>query len=250
MIRRRSVVLGGLCLLTGSEAWTSAAGLGADHSNSPRARRWADPEGISAVEVTDHRMSLTFDDGPDPRFTPQVLDILQSAGVTATFFVIGRNARAHPEIITEMLARGHSVQNHTLDHRWLDELESEGVTNEIVGGNIALVGAGAPRPAFVRPPRGWTNGTVSRAVINQGMRSVFWSDCLEAYQSRGPVEAAKTLALRANPGSIILCHDGGRVSGPNPQDIDRSRTVATLPRLIDGLLAKGLTPVTLSDLLA
>jgi peptidoglycan/xylan/chitin deacetylase (PgdA/CDA1 family) len=115
-------------------------------------------------------MALTFDDGPDPDFTPAVLDVLGMCDVRATFFVIGRNAAKHPDLIQKMLREGHVVANHTQDHLWLNELDRDGIQDQVIGGLTTLGAIGAQGSSMFRPPRGWTSPTVADVVNGAGLR--------------------------------------------------------------------------------
>ena len=220
------------------------------HTESEFARRVVDPRAVSSVRTDSRLVALTFDDGPDPAFTPSVLRILADFGVTATFFCIGRNALEQPELIAEMIRLGHVVANHTLDHTWLDSLPVSGVEQGIAGGHRALEDLGISSGELFRPPKGWTSPAVAQVTKALGIRSVFWTDCLEHHLKAAPNDPTQQVVRDARPGSIILCHDGGHLDEPSPQDIDRSRTVAALPDLLEGLLAKKLRPVSLLELLA
>jgi chitooligosaccharide deacetylase len=100
-----------------------------------------------------------------------------------------------------------------------------------------------------RPPHGWTSGAVAGVMRREGLRSIFWSDCLEHHLSLGPPSTAvAAMAARVRPGSILLCHDGGHLDGPHPQSFDRSTTVAALPHLLEAVLARNLRFVTVSRL--
>ena len=249
-VSRRTVLtaVAGACLLDGG-AWAVAAGRGDGHTGSAATRTAADPRAVSRAVTTGPHLAITFDDGPDPDVTPAILDVLAAYDVRATFFMIGRNVRAHPDLARRVVAAGHAVANHTQDHLWLDGLPAAGIRDQVVLGARSLRDVvGGPGPLF-RPPRGWTSPDVAAVTEELQVRSVFWSDCLEAHLSAGYAAAARAVVDGAEPGSIILCHDGGRLDGPNPQRQDRSRTVAALPAMLAGILAKGLTPALLSDLL-
>lgn len=249
-ISRRKLLLGGAgtCLLGGS-VWAYSASKGDGHTNSPSAREAVDPRSVSSVAVTQPKVAITFDDGPDPSFTPAILDALALYGARATFFMIGSNASAHPDLVKRVVDEGHAIENHTQDHLWLDQQAPSVVRSQITQGSRSIRTAGAEPGSHFRPPRGWTSPTVATITHELGMRSVFWSDCLEAHFSAGVAGAAQEVIDRAEPGSIILCHDGGKLNGPNPQNENRSRTVAAVPAMIKGILDKGLHPVLLSELL-
>ena len=248
----RRVVLGtalatGLAGALGSGA--ARAGGRSTRTFDPASRTRVDPWSISFVPTRERVIALTFDDGPDPAATPAVLDVLEDFGVPATFFMIGRNVDEHRELATEVIRRGHQVANHTQNHLWLDEQPERVVEREVDEGAQSLARAGAPPNRLFRPPHGWTSDVVAGVTRREGLRSIFWSDCLEHYLALdGPSTAAAAVAVRARPGSILLCHDGGHLDGPHPQGFDRSATVAALPHMLDAVLAKNLRFVTVSEL--
>lgn len=265
--RRFLASLAGTCLLAGLagvqevEA-TEARSAGDGGEGNPRhhtvvaaERALVDPRSFRRVWTTRPLVALTFDDGPDPEYTPRVLDILAHWGARATFFVVGRNAQARPDLLARALQEGHTLANHTMDHLYLDSLTTAAVAAQVDRGQAALRHQGAGSDPWFRPPRGWTSSTVASVTAGRGLRSVFWTDCLEAHAGgRGAAAvgaaAARTVAGAAQPGSVLLAHDGGRITGPNPQRIDRSFTVETLPLLLRGLHARGLRPVSLTELVA
>lgn len=252
MVSRRTALLAtaGSCLL--GAAGVSGAGrlFAAGHTTSPNARRDVDPRAVSSVSTSERKLAITFDDGPDPQFTPTVLATLANFDIKATFFLIGRNATRHPDLVAEVLAQGHAVGNHTLDHMWLDDLDVDGVRYEVREGHHSLTSLKVTPGDLFRPPHGWTSSTVAAVTSERNLRSYFWSDCLEAHFNHGIHGAADKIIGACQPGSIILCHDGGALEdGPNPQHEDRSRTVAALPRMLEGILNTGWQPVTLPELM-
>jgi len=218
------------------------------HTDDDAARLRVDPGALIDVQTDRPALSLTFDDGPDPAYTPTVLRALRSAGVTATFFLIGRNAARYPDLVLQMVEEGHEVANHTYDHLWLDSCDVESVRHQVVAGEAAVAAHAVGR--WFRPPRGWTSKAVVEVCREQRLDSAFWSVSFERHQAKGVAEAAGIVVAEARAGSVILCHDGGHLDGPNPQAVDRSRMVRALPSILDGVLAKGLRPVRLTDLVA
>lgn len=247
-VSRRSFLLGGCVCFLGLGESGDAGGHRDHHTFTPSQRSDCDPRALSSVETDRRVIALTFDDGPDPQFTPAVLDVLAACNVTATFFAVGRNVRAHPGLYRAVVAAGHAIANHTQDHLCLDGHPRGVIDQQITMADASMRAAGHRPGPFFRPPHGWTSPQVAAATRMLGLRSVFWSDCLEAHLKAGIDGAADTVIHHAEPGSIVLCHDGGRLAGPHPQHEDRSRTVAALPRLVDGILDKGLMPVTVADL--
>jgi len=201
------------------------------------------PLGCSAVPTSTRAVALTFDDGPDPLFTPAILDLLAVWDATATFFVVGLGLAAHPGLVRRMAAEGHEVANHTLGHERLDRLDQDGVRAQLRGGAAAIEALSlgrAARPRLVRPPFGF-EGPASRAELSTGGWEVArWRGCLERHQ---PKEGAVAqLVGGAHPGDILLAHDGG---GP-----DRTATVAALPGLLAALAARGLAASSIGRLQA
>jgi peptidoglycan/xylan/chitin deacetylase (PgdA/CDA1 family) len=253
-VSRRSVVLGvaSLCALV---AWPRVdealhpGGPGRE-TDSPALRHDVDPHGITRVRTSQPWVALTFDDGPDPRWTPDVLDVLRAYGCRATFFAVGSNVDAHPDLARRIVGEGHRLSNHTHDHLWLDRVDADVVTDQLRRGRDAVAAWDREGGQLVRPPRGWTSRTVARCTSDLGLRSVFWTACLESALRDGPVAGGDEVGSRLRAGDVLLAHDGGRVVGPNPQDIDRSGTVAALPALLERVRRRGLVGVPVQDLVA
>jgi len=202
--------------------------------------------GYHRVPTGRRAVALTLDDGPDPRFTPAVLDLLAAHGARATFFVVGVGVMAHPDLVRRAVAEGHEVANHTLSHERLDRLDRPGVRAQLEGGAAAISALGlgpAGRPRLVRAPFGF-EGAASRAEMLAGSWEVArWRGCLERHLRHEPPEtAASRLAAGARPGVILLAHDGG---GP-----DRGPTLAALPTLLAALAARGLAVTSIGGLQA
>jgi peptidoglycan/xylan/chitin deacetylase (PgdA/CDA1 family) len=196
---------------------------------------------IYRVATGQRMVAMTFDDGPDPRWTPQVLRLLADHGAHATFFQIGDNALANRDLVADVLAGGHEIGNHTLDHAHLPTLSTEQIRREVMAGTDALVAAGAPPPTYFRPPIGLTDGRVEAITEGQGLRTAFWSLCVEKYVNHTDVAAGTaTLLGKVKPGAIILAHDGGIP--------DRTRTMESLPQLLDALTQQGYRIVSLGEL--
>src|SRR5437763_10715233 len=116
----------------------------------------------AVVRVDTHQrlVALTFDDGPDPRWTPRVLDLLREYHAHATFFEVGKNVVAHPDLVHAVLADGNEVGDHTWDHPDLDLMSPAQVDQEIERGADAIRQVGAPAPRYFRPPKGLTDEAV------------------------------------------------------------------------------------------
>jgi len=178
-------------------------------------------------------LALTFDDGPDPWFTPQVLDILAAKGVTATFCMVGSLAQAHPDLARRVVAEGHQLCNHTMTHVVNLEAEpAEVIDSEMAGGRATLKDAAGVEPPYYRPPGGTLAEVTTAFAHDQGETVLYWS--LDPRDWKRPPADQLTVSVvnQLEPGAIVLLHDGGG---------DRAATVAALPAIIDFARALGYT---------
>lgn len=151
---------------------------------------------------------LTFDDGPDPQWTPPILDALAAAGMRATFFVIGSRARSHPELIRRTSAAGHEIANHTLDHRHPWMMSATTARQQVRDCATTLGDILGHPPRFYRAPHGRNRPCMNEEAELCGETSVNWD--LSAIDW-GPFGTAQRIAARlqrASPGDIVLMHDG------------------------------------------
>jgi peptidoglycan/xylan/chitin deacetylase (PgdA/CDA1 family) len=180
-------------------------------------------------------VALTFDDGPNPQATPSVLDALGEGGVRATFFVLGRHADRWPSLVRRMREEGHVIANHGYHHRKLTFRSPRYVRDDIARGTAAIQRAGGSRPALFRAPHGHRNPWVTSIARAAGQRTVGWT--LGVWDSARP--GASIIADRAirgaEPGAIILLHDGDGYDAFG----DRTQTAAALPAIIRGLRERG-----------
>ncbi|WP_318199599.1 polysaccharide deacetylase family protein [Streptomyces sp. SCL15-4] len=185
-------------------------------------------------------VALTFDDGPLPPYTGQVLDVLERYGVPGTFFCVGMNARAYPEELARMREQGHTVANHTWSHPFLPELERSQLTEQLERTREALAEAsGAPPSRLFRPPYGARTPEVLDWLAQTGSRVALWDVAPDDWTMPGADTIARIILDQVRPGSVVLLHDGGG---------DRSQTVAALPAVIEGLLADGYRFVGVEEL--
>ena len=190
---------------------------------------------------TDKVIALTFDDGPSPQTTPQILDILQRENVKATFFVVGKSVKNHPQLMKQVVAEGHAIGNHTWNHQY-HQYSPSAAAHELETTATLIHQLTGVKTALFRPPAGILhNGLVNYAQQNK-YAVILWSADSNDWQSR-QITVPKLIdnALKdAQPGSIILLHDGGG---------DRSKTVQALPKLIAELKQRGYHFVTVPELL-
>ncbi|MFF1381835.1 polysaccharide deacetylase family protein [Streptomyces sp. NPDC058308] len=185
-------------------------------------------------------VALTFDDGPLPPYTGQVLDILERYGVPGTFFCVGMNARAYPEEVARMREQGHTVANHTWSHPMLPELDHGQLREQLERTQDALSEAGGgPVSRLFRPPYGARTPEVLGWLAETASQVVLWDVAPDDWAMPGADTIAGLILDSVRPGSVILLHDGGG---------DRSQTVAALPAVIEGLLADGYRFVTVDEL--
>ena len=173
---------------------------------------------------------LTFDDGPDPAVTPQVLDTLRSRGVRATFFVQGFLSQARPDLIRRQVTEGHRVANHTWDHPYLTQLTPTQQRGQFERASDAIIAAGAPRPNEWRPPYEDWNSGVRDIATSLGMSMVLWNYETDSqdWQGGSADDIRNRVVTNAHDGAIVLLHD-------------RFQTTAdALLGIIDGLAGKGL----------
>lgn len=187
-------------------------------------------------------VALTFDDGPG-QYTSQVVALLQSYGVLATFFSIGQHTRQFSAALQEASAGGHAIGNHTLTHPHLTTLSPAATFRELKEAQDAIFEAGGTRPGLFRPPYGEYNAQVLMAARQLGLTVVTWSAAANDWNDPQPsadVIASRILSAAEN-GAIFLLHEGGG---------NRANTVASLPAIITGLQARGLHLVTLPQMQA
>lgn len=191
-----------------------------------------------------HRVALTFDDGPDPVHTPKVLDLLGDAGVRATFFVVGERAARAPDLVREMVARGHEVENHTWSHSNLWWCGPRRTEREIARAHEAIAELTGRPPRFFRPPWGMVNLAVFPTLRRLGTPCVLWSLQPEGLRPVAPQEMASRVLRGIGPGAIVDLHDAEGVPGAPGRLLD------ALPPILQGLGAAGYACVPLGELLS
>ncbi|WP_405431230.1 polysaccharide deacetylase family protein [Micromonospora sp. NBC_00617] len=187
-------------------------------------------------------IALTFDDGPLPPYTGQVLDILDRYAVRATFFCVGMLADAFPDTVADIVARGHALGNHTWSHPFLPELTRPEVAAQVerAGEAIARASGGEP-PVLFRPPYGGRSPQLLRHLDELDSIVVLWDAMGFDWALPGARHISTSVLDKVQPGSVVLLHDGGG---------DRQQTVAALPAIIEGLLDRDLSFAGVHDLLS
>lgn len=197
---------------------------------------------VPAPPVTNHAhlLALTFDDGPHPRQTPQMLAILSKHNAHATFFVLGQLARYYPALVRQEVAQGNEIGLHSWNHENLAHM-SAGAIDANMARTQAQVQSILGKPIrIMRPPYGALSSTASAALKGAGYRIVLWSADTNDWRRPGADTIYSRIMRGARSGAIILCHDGG---GP------RSQTIAAVSRAVPDLQERGYELVTVSQLL-
>ena len=245
----RRGILGRAALATTAGIVGAGAGAGATHWRdthlSPTARtapRPAAPGSALGTRVVfqaggeSGKLALTFDDGPDPRWTPRVLDMLARLQVRATFFVLGSAVEAHPELIAREIDEGHEVAVHNWVHTDVYGVDFPELTSSVRRTSEAIMAAGAPPPRLWRPPYGRVDAPALMVASQQELDVLLWS------VHSPSASAAAAVKDVAGAGSVVLCHDG--------RTQPSQALFSALEGAVHSLQEQGLTVTTGSDLLA
>lgn len=174
-------------------------------------------------------VSLTFDDGPHPTYTPQMLDVLAKYKVKATFFVVGYEVKAHPELVKRMIKEGHRVGSHSYDHPQLTKLSSSAVRSQLQRTDDLIRSAGTTSRC-IRPPYGDQNLRIQQIIAEFHSSTLLWDVAPDDWTRPGTSVIVSRVMSHLHPGAIIGLHDGG---GP------RSQTVAAIDQLIPAIQRAG-----------
>ncbi|WBB66190.1 polysaccharide deacetylase family protein [Micromonospora sp. WMMD812] len=193
----------------------------------------ANGDGLYGAHTTtgNGKVALTFDDGPDPQYTPQVLSALREYGVHATFCLVGEMAQNNPELVREIVADGHTLCNHTWNHDvTLGKRSPDAIRADLLRTNAAIRAAvpDAPIVWYRQPGGAWTYPVVSVAHT-LGMTPVHWDVDPMDWEAPGAAKIASTVVTGVAPGSVVLLHDAGG---------NRQGTVDALYRILPDLTSR------------
>lgn len=174
-------------------------------------------------------VALTYDDGPNGQYTRPLISALRSAGARATFFDLGRNVQQQPGLARETASAGMWIGNHSWSHPYLTNLSASQVAAELANTQNAIRNATGQTPTLFRPPYGATNATVQAEARKLGLTQVTWSVDTQDWNGAS-TDAIVRSATSANAGAIVLMH------------ASYQSTVNAVPRIVQGLAAKGLCP--------
>lgn len=214
------------------------------------------------------KIALTFDDGPLPPYSQQILDILRSRNAKATFFVCGKDVEQHPEILRRICSEGHTIGNHTWSHPYLCFMNRTKCAEEIDRTQRVIQQATGSAPRFFRPPYGERWFGLYPVLRDRGLRLVQWSASGDDWKLAAD-DIISSVRAGLRPGAIVLLHDGrqkaggylqelvrrvvGATDGRNQQsiprnlDADASETVKALPAIIEAAQQKGYEFVSVED---
>lgn len=197
---------------------------------------------LPAAAIVRNEIAITIDDGPDPLVTPQVLDLLDRFRASASFFVIGERAARYPELTSEIVKRGHTVENHSQHHSVLFSLYGPGAfRREIEEAQSSIQEATGAEPLFFRAPAGLRNLFLYPALNRLGLRYVTWTRRGFDTTAGDVQKIFQRLTRNLAPGDILLLHDGhaARTGGDQPVILE------VLPSLLEHAMSSGLKPVSL-----
>ncbi|HEX6735970.1 MAG TPA: polysaccharide deacetylase family protein [Azonexus sp.] len=201
---------------------------------------------LPAAAAARGEIALTIDDGPDPEVTPRVLDLLEAAGATASFFCIGHVARRHPALCRAIVARGHRVENHGDAHAMaFAAFGMKRMAADIAAAQATLADITGQAPRFFRPTAGLRNPLLDPVLARLGLQLASWTRRPFDTREGRPAIVYQRLTRNLAGGDILLLHDGHAARTPAGEPV----ILAVLPRLLQTLAEHRLTPVTLASAL-
>ena len=190
---------------------------------------------------TKKQIALTFDDGPDPRSTPQLLDLLREQKIPAAFFCIGKHVKKNPELAARIIHEGHQLENHSFAHsNYTNFYGCARLRTELRQAQSVIEKAVGSAPKFFRPPVGLSNPNTFRAARDLDLQVVGWSIRSLDTVIASPEKIVARIKRGLQPGAIILLHDG---------NIPAEKLLATVKSLLDELRQLGYEVVRLDELL-
>lgn len=190
----------------------------------------------------EYHVCLTFDDGPNPEYTPQILDLLKAYDAKATFFIFGRFAEVYPEIVRRIVREHHEIGNHTYSHPTLTSLDLSEVEREIFEGEKAIQSAVEYRCRLFRPPYGIFSDEIVEKVQELNYEFMLWSRDMQVndWELPGTDRMVDEIISNVKNGSVILMHDAGG---------NRDQTVETVAKVLPILKSLNYKFTTLSELM-
>jgi peptidoglycan-N-acetylglucosamine deacetylase len=197
-------------------------------------------EYFNQVETKEPVVALTYDDGPNPEYTNKLINLLDELEVKATFFTIGKEIKAHPQVIKQLVKSGHEVGNHSYSHQKMTWKTPKFIAEEINKTDELLRELGVENEILFRAPFGFKRLTLPYILKQKKRKNILWSLDPKDYQESNPEIIAQRIIQNIKPGTIILLHDGGG---------DRTATINATEIVINKLQARGYRFLTVSELL-
>jgi peptidoglycan-N-acetylglucosamine deacetylase len=207
-------------------------------------REWRAAPGTETVPEA-AGAALTFDDGPDPEFTPALLDALDAAGAKATFFVVGERATDNEALLREIDSRGHEVALHGMRHRRADRLSDQDARAELTEGLAAIEAAAVPRPRRYRPPYGGTSPALAGLCAEMGLELAYWSAWGQDWEPLAATQIAALVERDLESGAVVLLHDSALYA----ERPDARPTVEAVPLIAAAAQSRGIELVSLAGAL-
>ncbi|NER84676.1 MAG: polysaccharide deacetylase family protein [Leptolyngbya sp. SIO1D8] len=206
---------------------------------------WIFGEAIYKVQTSEKVVALTFDDGPDPRYTQQISQLLADAGARSTFFVIGRHAEQYPDLIDTLIQQGHELGNHTWSHPSLRLMLPGVMRAELESTDRLLHSYGYESPIPFRSPYGHSWFVLPQILKLRRQPNILWTVQLNDWKPEKPSIMMDLLETKFDNGAIILLHDGDGES----EGADRANTVEVVKLILEKYIPQGYQFVTVSELL-
>ena len=197
----------------------------------------------SSLPVRRKCMALTFDDGPYPPYTGRLLDVLKEKKIRATFFLVGEQARMHPDLVRRMVDEGHTVGLHAFCHRDFLKLTEEEKEKDLQQGKEILQSITGKKPNYWRPPHGFRDSSVMKIASEKDLQVVNWSVIPRDWTGIDKQEIYNRVMDKAEDGAVVLLHDGDSPL----YKASRQATVDAVGPLIDSLREKGYHLVSLEE---
>lgn len=193
------------------------------------------------------KVALTFDDGPDPNYTPQLLEVLRRYQVKATFFMVGQQAAKYPDLVRQIMAEGHSLGTHGLNHRLAFLQGPIGALKEIQKGNLVIKTITGKSPHLFRPSWGVFNLASLLYIWLSGHRAILWSFMSQDWSPLTSKTTVMNIVIRKiKSGSVVVFHD--RCTKPGADEHGPAKMLGALPVILDQLKQQNLQPVNVEEL--
>jgi peptidoglycan/xylan/chitin deacetylase (PgdA/CDA1 family) len=194
-----------------------------------------------STQLPDPLVCLTFDDGPDPVYTPLILDLLAEHKVHATFFIVGESAQKYPHLVERMVSDGHALGNHTFHHHHPWTISAARARDEVMRTSDIIRALTGITPQWFRPPHGRLRKAMLEQCATLNLRTVLWNRSIIDWGPLGTTDGITKRLESIAAGDIVLMHDGQRKH-------NRPHLVAQcLPEALDSLRRRGIVPVTLDQ---